>query len=67
MFPYRGMPDWAQTLGEFLPLTHFLRIIRAIMLKGATLPAIAPEMFCLGLFVLAFGMLALLRFRRTLD
>ena len=35
MFPYRGMPDWAQTLGEILPLTHFLRIVRAVMLKGA--------------------------------
>ena len=35
MFPYRGMPDWAQALGEILPLTHFLRIIRAVMLKGA--------------------------------
>lgn len=67
MFPYRGMPEWAQTFGEFLPLTHFLRIIRAIMLKGATLPAVAPEMFSLGLFVVVFGLLALLRFRRTLD
>ena len=35
MFPYRGMPDWAQTLGEIFPLTHFLRIVRAVMLKGA--------------------------------
>lgn len=67
MFPFRGMPNWAQTVGEFLPLTHFPRIIRAIMLKGATLPAIAPEMFSLVLFVLVFGLLALLRFRRTLD
>ena len=41
MFPYRGMPGWAQTLGEIFPLTHFLRIIRAVMLKGADYPAIA--------------------------
>ena len=37
MFPFRGMPDWAQWIGEALPLTHYLRIVRAIMLKGATL------------------------------
>lgn len=67
MFPYRGMPDWAQTLGEILPLTHFLRIVRAVMLKGAAFPAIATEVFALVLFVIAFATLALLRFRRTLD
>lgn len=67
MFPYRGMPDWAQTLGEVLPLTHFLRIVRAVMLKGATFPAIAPEVGALALFVIVFATLALLRFRRTLD
>ena len=43
MFPYRGMPDWAQALGEIFPLTHFLRIIRAVMLKGAELPAVASR------------------------
>ena len=48
MFPYRGMPGWAQALGEILPLTHFLRIIRAVMLKGADLPAIAGEIGCAG-------------------
>jgi ABC-2 type transport system permease protein len=67
MFPFLGMPGWAQTVGELLPLTHFLRIIRAIMLKGATVPAISQELAALGLFVLAFAVLALLRFRRTLD
>ncbi|MGC4023750.1 MAG: ABC transporter permease [Mesorhizobium sp.] len=67
MFPYRGMPDWAQTLGEILPLTHFLRIVRAVMLKGAAFPAIATEIAALLAFVLAFATLALLRFRRTLD
>jgi ABC-2 type transport system permease protein len=67
MFPFRGMPVWAQWLGEVFPLTHFLRIIRAVMLKGATPADVAAEMAVLGLFVLAYGGLALLRFRRTLD
>ncbi|MBT1158278.1 ABC transporter permease [Aminobacter anthyllidis] len=67
MFPYRGMPGWAQALGEILPLTHFLRIIRAVMLKGAEFPAIAAEVGILGLFVAVFAGLALFRFRRTLD
>ncbi len=67
MFPFRGMPGWAQTLGEVLPLTHFLRFIRAIMLKGADWPAVAGHMVLLGVFVLVFSLLALRRFRRTLD
>jgi ABC-2 type transport system permease protein len=67
MFPYRGMPGWAQALGEILPLTHFLRIIRAVMLKGAEFPAISAEVGILGLFVAIFAGLALFRFRRTLD
>jgi ABC-2 type transport system permease protein len=67
MFPYRGMPGWAQTLGEILPLTHFLRIVRAVMLKGAEFPAIATEVAWLALFVGLFACVALVRFRRTLD
>ncbi|MBX3567705.1 MAG: ABC transporter permease [Rhizobiaceae bacterium] len=67
MFPYRGMPGWAQALGEILPLTHFLRITRAVMLKGADWPAIANEVAGLGVFVVVFAGLALMRFRRTLD
>ncbi len=67
MFPYRGMPGWAQTLGEIFPLTHFLRVIRAVMLKGADYAAISGEMAALLIFVLVFTALALLRFRRTLD
>lgn len=67
MFPYRGMPGWAQTLGEGLPLTHFLRVIRAVMLKGATFPAVATEVGALAIFVAVFATFALLRFRRTLD
>ena len=67
MFPFRGMPDWAQVLGEIFPLTHFLRIVRAVMLKGADYTAIAQEMLALYLFVFGFAALALMRFRRTLD
>ena len=67
MFPFAGMPGWAQALGEIFPLTHFLRIIRAIMLKGAGLSDIDDEVFYLSLFVPAYAGLALMRFRSTLD
>ncbi|MBZ9799678.1 ABC transporter permease [Mesorhizobium sp. ES1-4] len=67
MFPYRGMPGWAQVLGEIFPLTHFLRITRAVMLKGADLHAIGAEVGWLVLFVVLFAGTALVRFRRTLD
>src|SRR4029453_10869438 len=52
MFPFRGMPDWAQTLGEVFPLTHFLRIVRGIMLKGSGAAEIAPHAWPLALIVL---------------
>jgi ABC-2 type transport system permease protein len=67
MFPFRGMPDWAQWVGEFFPLTHFLRIIRAVMLKGAAWPDISWEIWMLVAFILAYAGIALMRFRRTLD
>jgi ABC-2 type transport system permease protein len=67
MFPFRGMPPWAQALGEIFPLTHFLRIIRAVMLKGADLQGIATSLAALLIFVAVFMALALARFRRTLD
>ncbi|PWL18898.1 mannose-1-phosphate guanyltransferase [Falsochrobactrum shanghaiense] len=67
MFPFLGMPVWAQLLGEIFPLTHFLRIVRAVMLKGAGFSDISSEINALILFVLLFAGLALLRFRRTLD
>lgn len=67
MFPYRGMPGWAQVLGEIFPLTHFLRVTRAVMLKGADFHAIGAEVGWLVLFVVVFAGTALLRFRRTLD
>jgi len=67
MFPFRGMPDWAQALGSLLPMTHFLRVVRAVMLKGANWSEIGAEFALLALFVPAFALLALARFRRTLD
>jgi ABC-2 type transport system permease protein len=67
MFPFRGMPLWAQWIGEIFPLTHFLRITRAVMLKGAGVPDIAFETAVLGAFILAYAWIALMRFRRTLD
>jgi ABC-2 type transport system permease protein len=67
MFPFRGMPRWAQWLGEALPLTHFLRIVRGIMLKGADTLQVLPELWPMLLFLLAAGTLALARYRQTLD
>lgn len=67
MFPFRGMPKWAQGLGELLPLTHFLRLVRAVMLKGADYAAVSAPLAALTLFAIAFAGLALLRFRNTLD
>jgi ABC-2 type transport system permease protein len=67
MFPFRGMPGWAQNIGEALPLTHFLRIVRGIMLKGNTFSEILPHAWPIALFMLVAGALALARFRQTLD
>jgi ABC-2 type transport system permease protein len=67
MFPFRGMPDWAQWLGEALPLTHFLRILRGILLKGQGLYEILPNLWPIGVFLLAAGAIALARYRETLD
>jgi ABC-2 type transport system permease protein len=67
MFPFAGMPVWAQWIGEFLPLTHYLRIVRAIMLKGATLPDLHYDALWLGGLMLIAMTIAVTRFRRTLD
>ncbi|HXL99553.1 MAG TPA: ABC transporter permease [Rhizomicrobium sp.] len=66
-FPFQGMPIWAQWLGEALPATHFLRIVRGILLKGNGLGEIWPDLWPLILFMFAAGSIALARFRRTLD
>lgn len=67
MFPFRGMPEWAQAIGSVLPLTHFLRIVRGIILKGSTWPDVAPEMIPITLFLCLSLLLGLLRYRQTLD
>src|SRR6478736_519800 len=67
MFPFRGMPAWAQWLGEIFPATHFLRIVRGIMLKGAIWQDISFEVTMLFVFIAIYAGLALTRFRRTLD
>src|SRR5579872_1672881 len=67
MFPFLGMPVWAQYVGEGLPLTHYLRIVRAIMLKGANLQNLEYDAVALFLLMLLAMTIAVLRFRRTLD
>jgi len=67
MFPFRGMPEWAQWIGEVLPLTHFLRIVRGILLKGNGFAEFAQEFWVIVGFLLVVGTVTLVRFRRTLD
>lgn len=67
MFPFRGMPIWAQRLGEVLPLTHFLRIVRGILLKGNGLAQLLPELWPMLAFIAVAGAVALARYRQTLD
>jgi ABC-2 type transport system permease protein len=67
MFPFAGMPDWAQWIGEFLPLTHYLRIVRGIMLKGATISELQFDTLALAGLMLFAMVIAVTRFRRTLD
>lgn len=66
-FPFLGMPRWAQMIGEVLPATPFLRIIRGVMLKGNGFPEIWPDLGLILLFTIVMSVIALLRFRRTLD
>ena len=67
MFPFAGMPRWAQWIGEALPLTHYLRIVRSIMLKGSTLADLQFDTLALGGLMLIAMTVAVTRFRRTLD
>ncbi len=66
-FPFRGMPEWAQAIGEALPATHYLRVVRGVMLKGAGAGEVAGEMIALALILLAVSAVALSRYRVTLD
>jgi ABC-2 type transport system permease protein len=67
MFPFRGMPRWAQMIGEGFPLTHFLRIVRGIMLKGTGAVELVPELWPMLLFLAIAGGVALTRYQRTVD
>ncbi|MCZ6604880.1 MAG: ABC transporter permease [Alphaproteobacteria bacterium] len=67
LFPFRGMPLWAQWLGEILPITHFLRIVRGIVLKGNGAADIAAETGYIAIFLVAVSVIAMTRYRRTLD
>src|SRR5688572_32811741 len=59
MFPFRGMPEWAQWIGEALPLTHFLRIVRGILLKGNDIAEILPNLWPMAVFLLVVSAIAL--------
>ena len=67
MFPFRGMPEWAQALGSVLPLTHFNRLVRGILLKGNGWPDLWPSLWPMMLFTLIVMVVALRFYRRTLD
>ncbi|MBM3758001.1 MAG: ABC transporter permease [Acidobacteria bacterium] len=67
MFPFRGMPAWAQALGELFPLTHFLRIVRGILLKGNGLGEVALQLWQIALFAALALTIGVKRYRRTLD
>jgi ABC-2 type transport system permease protein len=67
MFPFRGMPRWAQMIGEVLPLTHFLRIVRGILLKGNGLEDVALQLWQIALFAVVALTIGVKRYRQTLD
>jgi ABC-2 type transport system permease protein len=67
MFPFRAMPEWAQAIGEVLPLTHFLRIVRGILLKGNSVSQLTQELWPMLAFLFVAGFIALKRYRQTLD
>ena len=67
MFPFAGMPGWAQAIGSAIPATHFLRLVRKVMLKGGGIPDIVPDVNALLIIMAAITVLAMLRYRQTLD
>jgi ABC-2 type transport system permease protein len=67
MFPFAGMPGWAQFIGQGVPATHFLRVIRAVMLKGGNINDVATECGALAIILVAISIIAMLRYRQTLD
>src|SRR5437868_12591697 len=67
MFPFRGMPEWAQYIGQVLPITHFLRIVRGVLLKGNGWSEIGPETWPMAVFMVIIMLIGLRAFRSTLD
>ena len=67
MFPFRGMPHWAQVVGEVFPLTHFLRIVRGILLKGNGLDDVMQQLGAIALFAFIALFVAVKRYKQTLD
>jgi ABC-2 type transport system permease protein len=67
IFPFAGMPRPAQIIAEGLPLTHFIRLIRGVILRGASLQELAHELAILGIFVIVFMLMAIMRFSKRLD
>src|SRR5690606_6057259 len=67
LFPFAAMPGWAQLLGNAVPATHFLLIVRKVMLKGGELTDVTPQLLALALILLAVSTIAMLRYRQTLD
>jgi ABC-2 type transport system permease protein len=66
-FSFRGMPRWAQMIGELLPLTHFLRIVRGILLKGNGPADVVVDLWQIALFAVVVLVIGAKRYRRTLD
>jgi ABC-2 type transport system permease protein len=67
LFPFRGMPEWAQWIGTVIPVTHVLRVVRGAMLKGVGIAEVAPSLGVLALFVLVVAGIAVKKYRTTLD
>ena len=67
LFPFRGMPGWAQVIGEILPITHFIRIARGVMLKGIGFSDLGLELWPIALFAIVVLSIGVKRYRQTLD
>jgi len=67
MFPFAAMPAWARAIGEALPITHFLRVVREVMLKGAGMREVWGDIWPIALILAVLAAISLARFRRTLD
>jgi ABC-2 type transport system permease protein len=67
LFPFRGMPAWAQVIGEMLPITHFIRIARGVMLKGIGFPDLGFELWPIAVFAALALAVGVMRYRQTLD